>query len=337
MSVTISVVKSYLPTAVLTNADLARSHAGWTADKIFLKTGIRERHIAAGDETAADLAMHAAERLFAEGSVERSAIDFLIFCTQAPDYILPTTACILQHKLGLRSSVGAIDVNLGCSGFLYCLALAKGIIETLSVKKVLLLTGDTYSKYIHPDDRSVRTLFGDGAAATLVTASSDESSDIGPFIFGTDGSGAHNLIVEAGMFRLPCSETTRRMQMDSSGNGRTREHLFMNGAEVMAFSLREVPRAVDDLLIRAGLAKNDIDYFLFHQANKFMLESLRKKIQIPAEKFPIFLDACGNTVSSSIPLLLENMLVSGIDLKGKRIMLVGFGVGYSWSGCIIRF
>lgn len=328
----------HLPDGLLRNESLARIYPDWSEEKIFNKTGIAERHIAAPHETAGDLAAQAARKLFAQGNVQPSDIDFIILCTQAPDYVLPTTACLLQHQLGIPRHAGALDVNLGCSGFVYGLSLAKGLIETGSARRVLLLTADTYSKYIHPLDKSVRTLFGDGAAATLVTESADgDSGCIGPFVFGTDGAGAEKLIVRAGGFRTPRSSETMLERTDASGNVRSDEHLYMDGADVMTFSLTEVPKAVDALLDRAKWTKTDVDHFVLHQANKFMLEALRKKLKVPTEKFPVRVEHCGNTVSSTIPIALADMMRTGELHAGMNAVLVGFGVGYSWAAAAVEF
>lgn len=331
-------IAGYLPEKVLSNEDLARLFPDWPANKILSKTGIASRHIAADDETAADLAFQAAQNLFLKGRCKPEQIDFLILCTQAPDYILPTTACVLQHRLGISTRAGALDINLGCSGFVYGLALAKSLIETGAATNVLLLTADTYSKYIHPLDKSVRTIFGDGAAATWISAcTGTESGSIGPFVFGTDGSGAHHLMVEAGGFRMPASPDTAQAYLDSSGNTRSLQNLYMNGAEVMAFSLSEVPKAVEALLLKMGVSREEIDFFVLHQANKFMLDALRKKLRIPAEKLPIHLENLGNTVSSTIPLTLCRLLDEGKITPGSRHVLAGFGVGYSWAASGISF
>lgn len=330
-------VAAYLPEAVLSNDALAALYPEWPADKIFAKTGIRERHVAAADETAGDLAFHAAQRLFAQGVCSAAEVDFIILCTQAPDHVLPTTACILQHRLGVPRSAGALDINLGCSGFVYGLSLAKGLIETGSATRVLLLTADTYSKYIHPLDKSVRTLFGDAAAATLVAkAQPGESGRIGPFVFGTDGSGAGKLIVPAGAFRQPQGSETATAQTDASGNVRSLENLYMDGADVMAFSLTEVPKAVDALLAKTGTTRESYDFFVLHQANRFMLDALRKKLKLPPEKMPIVVEHCGNTVSSTIPLALVEMKQRPGLPEGSRLMLVGFGVGYSWAAACVE-
>ena len=326
---------AYLPERILTNETLAELFPGWPADKILEKTGIRHRHVAAATETAADLAYEAAQALFARGAVQPGEIDFSIRCTQAPDYVLPTSACVLQHRLGIPRSAGALDVNLGCSGFVYGLSLAKGLIETGAARRVLLLTADTYSKYIHPMDKSVRTLFGDGAAATLVEAHDSAQACIGPFVFGTDGSGAANLIVEAGGFRRPADASSAEEMTDASGNVRSAGHLYMNGPEVLGFTLREVPLAVENLLEKARIGKDDVDLFVLHQASRFMLDALRRKFGLDPSRMPMCMEDVGNTVSSTIPLALIALREQGAIRPGARLMLVGFGVGYSWAATLI--
>lgn len=325
----------YFPETRLGNELLAQELDGWTAEKIQEKTGIRERRIAGPDETALDLAEHACFNLLGKEGVTAEEIDFIIFCTQAPDYILPTSACILQDRLGLRTSIGALDINLGCSGYVYGLSLATGLIASGAVRNVLLVTADTYSKFINAKDRSVRTLFGDGATASLIVASDDARSYIGSFIFGTDGSGAKHLIVPAGGARLPRSKLTHVEKVDASGNLRSEENLFMDGAAIMAFTLAEVPKSFATLLSVANKSIDDVDYIVLHQANRFMLEALRKKMKIPVEKLPYCFESIGNTVSSTIPVVLEDLMSTGQLVQGKALALIGFGVGLSWAACMV--
>lgn len=293
------------------------------------KVGIRARHVAADGECASDLAVQAAQRLFESGACEPAQIDFLLLCTQSPDYFMPTTACLLQHRLGLRTSSGALDFNLGCSGYVYGLGLAKGLVETEQARNVLLLTAETYSKYIHPDDRSVRTLFGDAAAATLISAVDGQAPGdrpwIGPFVYGTDGSGANHLIVRAGGMRQPRDAGAHR---DAN--------LYMNGPEILAFTLGAVSRTVCELLEKADCRLEDVDLFVFHQANKQMLESLRRKCGIPEERFVVHLRDVGNTVSCTIPIALNEAARTGQLKSGQLVMLVGFGVGLSWGATLFR-
>ncbi len=312
-----------LPAAVEDNEFLVRQMAlDWPAEDIYAKTGIRQRHIAAPDECASDLAARAAERLFGQRSALREQVDFLLFCTQSPDYVLPATACLLQERLGLSAALGALDVNQGCSGFIYGLAVAKGLIESGTARNVLLLTAETYSKYLAPDDKTTRPIFGDGAAAVWIAGEETAADEpIGPFVLGTDGAGAANLIVRG--------SAGRREEGASP-------YLFMDGPEIFQFTLRAVPKTARRLLEASGRTLEEIDYFVFHQANAFMLEHLRKKLKIPPEKFCLDMADTGNTVSASIPIALVRALDSGVLKSGMRVMLMGFGVGYSWGGCLIR-
>jgi 3-oxoacyl-[acyl-carrier-protein] synthase-3 len=332
----IAAITTHVPERVLSNEELAAVFPTWSAEKILDKTGIRERRIAAPDETASDLAFAAAEKMFEREPGLREEIDFLIFCSQAPDYVLPTTACVLQSRMGLRTSIGAIDINLGCSGFVYGISLAAGLIAAGAASTILLLTADTYSKYIHEGDKSVRTLFGDGAAATLIRGGGDNGAAVGPFIFGTDGRGARDLIVETGGFRTPrCAETAVE-QTDRSGNTRSADNLYMDGARVMSFTLKEVPKIYRELLDVVGRGVDEVDHVVLHQANRFMLDALQHKMAIPDAKFPRHFEDVGNTVSSTIPFVLAKLLDSGQMASGTRIILIGFGVGLSWAAAWVE-
>jgi 3-oxoacyl-[acyl-carrier-protein] synthase-3 len=332
----LSAIHYHVPQQVLGNADLAKLYPGWTADKILQKTGIRERRIAAPDETAADLAFAAARELFASKASVQNDVDFLVFCTQTPDYFLPSSACVLHRRLGLDKSCGAVDINQGCSGFVYSVSMAKGLIESGQARNVLVLTADTYSKLIHPMDKSTRTIFGDAGAATLVSAIDSDAPYILGCIHGTDGSGADKLIVPTGGFRELRSADSAVEKADASGNSRARDNLYMDGADVLAFTLREVPVAVNRMLERAVRNIDEIDYFVFHQGSRLMLDMLRKKLAIPAEKFIIDLEEIGNTVSSTIPIALARLRARIPEARHRLAMLVGFGVGYSWAGAIAK-
>jgi 3-oxoacyl-[acyl-carrier-protein] synthase-3 len=334
----ISAVEYYLPQNVLSNAQLSSEFPEWSVEKIDAKTGIRQRHIAAENECSSDLAVEAAKKLFRTGACEPEQIDYVLFCTQSPDYFLPTSACLIQTRLGIPQSAGALDYNLGCSGFVVGLGLAKGLIETGQATNVLLLTGETYSKFIHARDRSARTIFGDAAAATLVSAVETGLDQlIGPFIYGTDGAGAEHLIVPAGGMRHPRTPETAMEFEDQSGNVRSRDHLSMSGAEIFNFTLRTIPKCVNDLLERAHLPLEAVDLFVFHQANEYMLEHLRKRLKIPPEKFLVAMGHCGNTVSSTIPIALREAREDGLLKSGHLVILVGFGVGYSWAATLLRW
>jgi 3-oxoacyl-[acyl-carrier-protein] synthase III len=331
----IRAIHSYLPPDRLTNEDLAAELGDWAPSKIFDKTGIRARHIAGAGECASDLGVAAAVGLFERGVCSPEDVDFLLFCTQSPDHPLPATACTLQQRLGLRTDCGALDFNQGCSGFVYGLALAKGLIETAGAANVLLITAETYSKFLNRKDRGVRTIFGDGAAATLVSAveSDNDEPAIGPFVFGTDGRGAANLIVARGGARQPVSASTTKEGVDPSC---ARAELFMNGPEVFNFTLAAVPAAVNALIEKWRQPIERVHHFVFHQANKFMLDRLRDKLRIPPEKFWIDMEETGNTVSSTIPIALEQAAARDWLRPNSDVMLVGFGVGYSWAASMVK-
>jgi 3-oxoacyl-[acyl-carrier-protein] synthase-3 len=337
VSAQIQAIEYYLPRNLVTNQDLAAEYPDWSVDKIQSKTGILERHIAGPDECSSDLAFCAAQKLFASTEYTPRDIDYLLLCTQSPDYFLPTTACVLQHRLGLPTSAGALDFNLGCSGYIYGLGLAHGLIATCQASTVLFITAETYSKFIHPKDRSVRTLFGDAAAATIVHRSANGDNLGSAFVFGTDGQGAQNLIVPAGGMRQRSDDGTGVAVADVNGNWRSPDNLYMNGAEIFNFTMKTVPDLVNDVLARTSKAIDDVDLFVFHQANEYMLQHLRKKLRIPEDNFYVWLGTCGNTVSSTIPIALKHALIEGRLKVGDLVMLVGFGVGYSWGVTLIRW
>jgi len=323
----------YLPYNVVTNEDLVADFPEWSAEKVAQKIGVSERHIAAADETSGDMAVKAAEKLFEEYSIEPGEIDFVMLCTQSPDYFLPTTACIIQDRLGIPVKSGAVDFNLGCSGFVYGLAIAKGLVLSGIVRNVLLLTSETYSKYIHPRDKSNRTIFGDAAAATLVSGGG--FAEIRGFALGTDGRGAERLTVRTGAMRY--RRPKNDLRFDDSGNPVSSDYLFMDGAEILNFTLEMVPELVHDTLELNGLRQDEVNLFIFHQANKYMLNFLRKKIRIPEEIFYYHLDKVGNTVSSTIPIALSAAINDGLIHPGDKVLIAGFGVGYSWAGNILKF
>lgn len=337
MGAFIKAIAHHFPARVLDNAQLAAEYPDWSLEKIQEKTGISRRFIAAEEECASDLAVAACDKLFATGVCKPEDVDFLLLCTQSPDYFLPTTACLMQERLGLPTRCGALDFNLGCSGFIYGLGLAKGLIETRQAGNVLLVTAETYSKHINVGDKSVRTLFGDAAAVTLVCGDDRRGPALGPFVYGTDGRGGPNLIVPTGAMRRRCSRETASTSTDDQGNTRSADNLYMNGAEIFAFTLKVVPRLVEQALEKAGLSMAEVDHFVFHQANKYLLDSLRRKIKIPPEKFALNFETGGNTVSSTIPIALQSRHESGELRSGQTVLVVGFGVGYSWGAALIRW
>lgn len=333
MGIGIKAIEYVHPEKKLTNEELAQIYSDWTAEKIFMKTGIKSRYVVSDGECASDLAEKAARKLFKSGVITPEEIDFILLATQSPDYQLPTTACILQDRLGIPQKAGALDFNLGCSAYIYGLAMAKSLINTRMAKNVLLLTAETYTKHIHPMDKSTRTIFGDAAAVTLICG---DSHEIGEFDFGTDGSGKDALIIPSGGARLPRSEATAKEQEDND-TIRSQDNLFMDGTEVFNFTIHVVPQSVKNILEKHNLILDDIDLFVFHQANKFMLDFLRKKIKIPEEKFYVNIQDIGNTVSSTIPIALKRAEEEGRLCKGNKVLITGFGVGLSWGSTILNW
>lgn len=334
MGAYIKAISYYLPERVVTNEDLVKEFPEWDVEKVYSKVGVNERHLAGEAETAGDLAEKAALRLFEEYQVSPSDIDFLLLCTQSPDYRLPSTACILQDRLGIPTSAGAFDYDLGCSGCIYGMAVAKGLIAAGLASNVLLLTAETYTKYLHPDDKSNRTIFGDGAAACLI-AKEKGLAEIGDFVFGTDGSGADNLMVKTQGSRFP--ERTGLSIEDDDGHVNREDYLYMNGSAIFNFTLEQVPPMMKQLLEKSGLEKDDIDYYVFHQANKYMLNTLRKICGISKDKFHIDLEHTGNTVSSTILISLKDCLDQSLIQPGMKVMTSGFGVGLSYGGTLLTF
>lgn len=330
-------IEYHLPQATESNEDLAREHPDWQMDKIYEKSGIATRHIATAEETASDLGYLAARKLLETQLIDPSEIDYLLYCTQSPDHFFPSAACVLQDRLALGKHIGAFDFNLGCSGYVYGLQLAKQFVEAGTARNVLLITADTYTKYIHPHDRSVRTLFSDGAAATLVSPASDGLGEIGPFVLGTNGKGAENLIVPSGCFRTPRSPETAEEYTDDTGCTRSRDNLYMNGPAIFTFAITTVPKTIRTLLAEASLSPEDVDWYVYHQANKFMLENLAVRSKVPPQKMVLAMEDVGNTVSSSIPIALQRYVEAGRIQPGHKLVLVGFGVGYSWGACVVTW
>jgi len=332
MNAYIKAISYYVPETIVSNADIVKDFPDWSEQKISVKIGIKQRYISK-ELTAGDMAERAANKLFEEYNIDRSTIDTIILCTQSPDHFLPTTACILQDKLNLPTNIAAFDFNLGCSGFVYGLGIAKGLITAGIAKNILFLTSESYNKYIHPKDRGNRALFSDAAAATLI--STNGILNINDFVFGTDGKGAKNLIVENGCSRHPDKSG---IEIDPENEVlQSPDYLYMNGSEIFNFTLEAVPLLTEQVLARNSLKQEDVDLFIFHQANKHMLKFIRQAISIPEEKFYMCLEDFGNTISSTIPIAIYHALKNKDIKSGNTIMIAGFGVGYSWGGVVLNF
>lgn len=320
----IKAVSSYLPPEIERNDEIVDA-------RFMKKIGVISRHVVT-NESAGDLAFNAAEKLFAEYKINRDETDFILLCTQHGDYQMPHTAAQIQDRLGLKKSVGTLDIGLGCSGYVYGLAVAKGLIESGLARKILFLTSSVYTKYINVKDTSTRPLFGDGATATWLEVSDTES--LSAFVFGSDGSRYDKLIISVGGSKFPPRDNPEVFSTDDNKNFRSNYEVFMDGMAITYFTLREVPKLVDDVLTKANLSRADLDYCIFHQANKFMMTYLRDKAELNDVNFHNDIKTTGNIVSGSVPLAIEQVIEREGSANLKRVMLAGFGVGLSWAGCI---
>ena len=335
----INAISYYLPETVLDNKMINEQHPEWSIEKISSKTGIETRYISAKDEFSSDMAFKAVEKLFVEYNINREDIDYLILCTQTPDYFLPTTACILQDKLKLRKNIGALDFNLGCSGFVYGLGLAKGLVQTGQAKNILLVTSETYSKFIHPNDKANKTIFGDAAAATLISCNKIDGqlcASIGNFEYGTDGGGFENLIVKNGGMKFRQEVGNDNFNEEDGVFKNNDDYLYMDGKAIFNFTAFEVPGLISRTLEKNNILKENIDLFIFHQANKFMLDTVRKRSGIDSNKFYTNF-SCANTVSSTIPIALKLAISEGNISTENKVLLAGFGVGLSMASTILNF
>ncbi len=319
----ITAIEYCLGDTVESNQALLTDNPTWDLPQIESATGIVARRICRPDQTASDLAAEAAARLFQHHLVNRGRIDALIVCTQSPDYLIPSTACILQERLQLSTSTMAFDVNMACSGYIYGLSLAHSLIASGQANTVLLINADTYSKFIDKSNRTCRPLFGDAAAATLIEGV-DGRDQIGPFDFGTDGRGYDKLILRGSGLR-------------GDAAAKERLNLEMDGAAVLMFTMSMVPRTIEALFKKTGLTQAEIDLFVFHQASKKVLDNLSRILKIPEEKMVRAFAEYGNTVSATIPIALKDAQRQGRLTSGQRLLLAGFGVGLSWGSCCVTW
>jgi len=334
---TIAAIHHCVPANRLMQAELEERFGAKNVQSIAKLSGILERRVVPQGMTAADLAHAAADRLLTARNVDRASIDLLILATQTGDYQMPATACILHERLGLAENCATFDINLGCSAYPYALAVANGFFATGQARRALILNADALSTVIHPHDRNLVPLQGDGAAATLLEPTQANDEGLMDFHFGTDGKGWNYLCVPASGARTPRSDETRREQTDESGSIRTAENLFMNGPAVFHFSLHKVPEAVQQALAKFKTTLDDIDLVILHQANRYMLEQIYKKLHVPAEKQFFHLEDIGNLSGASTPVALSEAVRQGRVRAGSRVLLVSFGVGLSWGISLLRF
>lgn len=334
MNIGIKAIEYHLPNNKVSNIELGQLHPDWDMEKIFNKTGVEYRHWSSESETAFDLSVIAVEKLLRQNKIDIDEIDGIVYCTQSQDYIMPSNSYLLHKKFNLKNKVWTFDINLACSGYIYGISIVRGMLESGMGKNILLITADTYSKFINKNDRSTSVLFGDGAAATLIGEESE--SEIIDIILETSGENFDTFYIPAGGCRLPASLETKLVNIDESGNFKTLENIHMNGFAVWKFISRTVPDQINFLLNKNNLKIDDIDFFGFHQASKLTLDSLIKVLKI---KKPVYsnLVKSGNLVSSSIPVLLKNAIDDKQLKRGDLVLLSGFGVGLSWGSILLKY
>ena len=331
----IQALAAAVPKNTIKNLNYTEHFPAEDVKQIVEKTGIKERRFVTDGMTASDLCFYAAQKLMEDNEINPEDIDALILVTQTPDYRMPASSVILQDRLGLPKTTLAFDLNLGCSGFVYGLSVAYSYMQQQSFKNVLLLDGETRSKVYHPKDRKTAFLFGDGGVAALISKNEDYGKSF--FSLNSDGSREDLIKVDAGGYRNPSTpETLKEKVVDEHGNIRTDEHGYMNGADVFNFAIREIPKDVKNTLSYAGVDKEAVNFFVFHQANMYMNSYLAKKLKLDDKKCPICLDRFGNTSSVSIPLTIATQLQDELKDDHRKLLLCGFGVGMSWGTAVLN-
>jgi 3-oxoacyl-[acyl-carrier-protein] synthase III len=301
------------------------------------KLGVTSRHIATNGLRASDMGVIVAEQLFTETGFDRSQLDALIYCSLNHDYITPATSCLVQKELRLSHNIATFDLNHGCSGYVYCLALAKSIMHTLNMKNVLIITSTVPTKYVHPKNLSIRLLFGDASSATLLSMTEENSSGIGEFILGTDGSGYKKIIIRDGMDANPLTIASFEERTDQFGNIYTDSSIDMDGPGTFFFIIRKIPKIIEETLEKNNLSKDDIDLYVLHQANYMALEKVREKLGIASERFFYSMATTGNTIQSTIPIAIKEAMEQGKIMKGSKVLIAGFGTGFSWGATVLIF
>ncbi len=317
----------------LSHDELCKRFGKDVMDKVVATSGILERRVAINNECASDFALEAAEKILTDD--DRESVDLLIFATQTPDYLLPTTACILQDKLRLKKDIIAFDINLGCTQFIYALSTARAYIESGMATKALILCGDTPTRLINPKDKSAVVLFSDAGSACIIEKS--QENGIIDFVFGSDGSGFDDLICKtSGMRHRPTAEDMIEFE-DENQNIRSNNDLYINGFKIFAFAFKTIPITVEKLLQRSNLSKDDIDLYIFHQAGEKIVKASAQRLGLDMNKVFLNLRDIGNCGGSSVAIAIADAIKTGKLKAGMKVMLCAFGVGLSWGGCIIDF
>lgn len=323
----ITSISSCVPKNELNLYNLSDSFGVSEVAKIINTTGIKSIRFADEETTTADLCYHSVKNNLEITNTDVKEIDGLIFVSQTADYKMPQTSHILQHRLGLGENTICYDLPIGCNGYIYGLFQASILIQSGACNKVLVLAGDTTTRIINDKDRSVKMVFGDGASSTILEKGSEDIS----FVIYTDGSKYKDLIITSGGGRQPYSESDQELIEDSDGNIRTDKDLFMNGMSIFNFAINRVPLLIKEIVGFSGWAKDEVNLFALHQANKFMVDYLRKKSKVDLDKMPVVVDGFGNTGPATIPILLTELLGDNITTGYKKVVMCGFGVGLSWG------
>lgn len=327
-----------LPESTVTNDDLLAALPAPKASLLARRAGVEQRHIAGPGQTALDLGEAACRELFAGHADLAEQIDILVFCTQTPDHPLPPNSCALHGRLGLSDQVMSFDVPHACSAFVYALQLVDALFQAAAGTNALIVTADTYSSLISAEDRATRVLFGDGAAATWLSTSSEPERGAIDFRCGTDGKGFSAFMVPAGGTRMPVTDAVRAdKSIDNSGNARTPAHIAMNGQEILTFVGARMPDSIKGLLARNELQLDDLDLLVFHQASAVVLDTLTMRLGVDPDRVVRSLQLTGNTVSASIPMTLHQALGDGRLAPGDLVLLCGFGAGLSWGSALVRW
>lgn len=331
-NVGIRAMAACVPRIIAYNKNLTNIMSEEEVEKMISSVGIRERRICDDDVFASDLCYKAAKKLMEDNDIAPESIDLLLFMSQCSDYRIPATACILQHRLGLSSDCAALDMSLGCSGYVYALSTAMAYASMDGINRVLLLDGEAFSKIVNPEDKVNVPLYGDAGTATLVEKGDYEEAF---FVLHTDGSGEDAVKIPAGMRNTLTSDSIIATERED-GNKRSDVQIYMDGMEVFNFAIRVVPKGIKEMLKITGTGLDEVDYLIFHQSNKFMTDFFVKKLKFNADKVPYCIERFGNTSSASIPLTIVSELKNKLT-EPSKVVMCGFGAGLSWGTALVNF
>ncbi|KPA12734.1 3-oxoacyl-(acyl-carrier-protein) synthase III [Candidatus Magnetomorum sp. HK-1] len=336
MGLKINDIAYYLPENILTNEELIKHNPTWTIESLEKRIGIKKRHISKKGETSLDLSIEASKLLFKKHSDLTEKIDGLIYCSTTEDYVAPRNACLFQNALNLSEDIIAIDLAIGCSGFIYALAIAQGFLQTRIASNILVVTADTYQKFCNMHDRAAKPVFGDAGAVTWISAS-NITQGLLDIQCGVKGGLYDAALIAAGNCRIPKSETTAIPKTDSVGNTRTIEDCKIDGSRLIEYLSIKIPGQIRQILNRNNFSIEDINLFIFHQSSKIILDLFERLIKIKPEKNFRTLQEIGNTSSASIPISLKMAIDKDKISKGDKIILSSFGTGLYFATAIYEW